>query len=79
MTEDDQLMIRIQSGDLRAFDELVEKYQGPLIGFFSETVGIPNYLKIFPRKRCCESIINRGTICHKVDFVVGCTEWLATC
>jgi RNA polymerase sigma-70 factor, ECF subfamily len=34
MTEDDQLMIRIQSGDLRAFDELVEKYQGPLIGFF---------------------------------------------
>ena len=34
MTEDDQLMIRIQSGELRAFDELVEKYQGPLIGFF---------------------------------------------
>ncbi|WP_339734190.1 sigma-70 family RNA polymerase sigma factor [uncultured Gimesia sp.] len=34
MNEDDQLMIRIQSGELRAFDELVEKYQGPLIGFF---------------------------------------------
>ncbi len=34
MTEDDQRMIRIQSGDARAFDEIVECYQGPLIGFF---------------------------------------------
>lgn len=38
MTEDDQLMIRIQSGDLRAFDELVDKYQGPLIGFFFRNI-----------------------------------------
>lgn len=34
MTEDDQLMIRIQSGEGNAFDELVDKYQGPLHGFF---------------------------------------------
>ncbi len=34
MSEDDQLMIRIQSGDSCAFDELVDTYQGPLIGFF---------------------------------------------
>src|SRR5262249_45109611 len=32
--DDDQLMICIQSGDSRAFDELVERYQGQLIGFF---------------------------------------------
>ena len=34
MTEDDQLMIRIQSGDSRAFEELVNRYQAALIGFF---------------------------------------------
>lgn len=34
MTEDDQRMIRIQNGDPRAFTELVEQYQGQLIGFF---------------------------------------------
>ena len=37
MTEDDQLMIRIQSGESIAFDELVDKYQGPLHGFFLRT------------------------------------------
>ena len=34
MSEDDQLMIRIQSGDSHAFEELVDRYQGSLIGFF---------------------------------------------
>ncbi len=34
MTDDDQLMIRIQSGDSCAFEQLVERYQGPLTGFF---------------------------------------------
>ena len=34
MTEDDQLMVRIQEGDARAFRELMERHQGPLIGFF---------------------------------------------
>lgn len=34
MTEDDLLMIRLQEGDNSAFDELVERYQSPLIGFF---------------------------------------------
>jgi RNA polymerase sigma-70 factor, ECF subfamily len=34
MSEDDQLMIRIQSGEAGAFEELVEKYQGALLGFF---------------------------------------------
>ncbi len=37
MTEDDQLMIRIQSGDARAFEELVDRYQAALIGFFYRT------------------------------------------
>jgi RNA polymerase sigma-70 factor (ECF subfamily) len=32
--DDDQLMIRIQSGDHRAFEALVGRYQGPLVGFF---------------------------------------------
>lgn len=32
--DDDQLMVRLQSGDSGAFDELVERYQGQLIGFF---------------------------------------------
>jgi RNA polymerase sigma-70 factor (ECF subfamily) len=34
MSDDDQLMVRIQSGETRAFDELCERYQGALIGFF---------------------------------------------
>jgi RNA polymerase sigma-70 factor (ECF subfamily) len=34
MSDDDDLMIQIQGGDPRAFEELVERYQGPLIGFF---------------------------------------------
>jgi RNA polymerase sigma-70 factor (ECF subfamily) len=34
MTDDDQLMIRLQEGDNAAFDELVAVHQGALIGFF---------------------------------------------
>lgn len=34
MSDDDKLMVRIQEGDGCAFEELVERYQGPLIGFF---------------------------------------------
>ncbi len=34
MTDDDQLMVRLQAGESDAFDRLVERYQGPLIGFF---------------------------------------------
>ena len=34
MTEDDILMVRVQEGDSTAFDELVTRYQGPLLGFF---------------------------------------------
>jgi len=34
MADDDQLMIRIQSGEQSAFEELVQTYQGPLLGFF---------------------------------------------
>ncbi len=32
--DDDSLMIRIQGGDQRAFEQVVDRYQGPLIGFF---------------------------------------------
>lgn len=31
---DDELMVRLQAGDARAFDSLVERYQGQLLGFF---------------------------------------------
>lgn len=34
MTDDDRIMVRIQSGEPAAFEELVERYQAPLIGFF---------------------------------------------
>ena len=34
MTGDDELMIGIQSGDSSAFQELVDRYQSALIGFF---------------------------------------------
>ncbi len=34
MTDDDTLMVRLQEGDSAAFDELVARYQGPLLGFF---------------------------------------------
>lgn len=34
MSEDDQLMVRIQEGDARAFRELMDRHQSPLIGFF---------------------------------------------
>lgn len=33
-TDDDRLMIRLQEGDQSAFEELVARNQGPLIGFF---------------------------------------------
>ncbi len=31
---DDELMIRLQAGDAKAFDALVERHQNPLVGFF---------------------------------------------
>lgn len=34
MHDDDQLMIRVQEGETAAFNELVARYEGPLIGFF---------------------------------------------
>ena len=34
MIDDDQLMIELQGGDHAAFEQLVERYQGPLVGFF---------------------------------------------
>lgn len=34
MTEDDQLMLQIQAGESRAFEELVERHQGGLLSFF---------------------------------------------
>jgi RNA polymerase sigma-70 factor (ECF subfamily) len=34
MVDDDQVMISLQSGDHRAFETIVERYQSPLIGFF---------------------------------------------
>lgn len=41
MTEDDQLMVRLQSGDAGAFDVLVNKYQGQLFGFFLNNLRDP--------------------------------------
>lgn len=38
MTEDDSLMIRLQEGDRHAFDEIVDKWHGVLIGFFFRNV-----------------------------------------
>jgi RNA polymerase sigma-70 factor, ECF subfamily len=38
MTDDDQLMVRMQEGDATAFNELVDRYQGPLIGFFFRNI-----------------------------------------
>lgn len=32
--DDDQLMIRVQSGDNAAFEEIVSRHQSPLVGFF---------------------------------------------
>lgn len=58
MMEDDQLMIRVQSGDAAAFGQLVEKYQGPLYGFFyrssrdvqlAEDLTQETLLKVFSR------------------------------
>ncbi len=37
-TEDDRLMIRLQEGDGAAFEELVDKYREPLLGFFTRNV-----------------------------------------
>lgn len=34
LDEDDQLMVRLQEGDSRAFDEIVDRHSGPLYGFF---------------------------------------------
>lgn len=34
LEDDDALMLRLQGGDARAFDELYERYQSPLWGYF---------------------------------------------
>jgi len=34
LIDDDQLMIRVQSGENHAFDEIVDRHQGSLLGFF---------------------------------------------
>jgi RNA polymerase sigma-70 factor (ECF subfamily) len=34
LDEDDQLMVHLQEGDARAFDEIVDRHSGPLYGFF---------------------------------------------
>lgn len=34
MTDDDRIMVRLQGGDSSAFEEIVQRYQSPLIGFF---------------------------------------------
>ena len=36
--DDDTLMVRVQEGDPRAFEELVARYQGPLLGFFFRNI-----------------------------------------
>lgn len=38
MTDDDRLMVRVQEGDSAAFNELVARYQGPLLGFFYRNI-----------------------------------------
>ena len=38
MTDDDRLMIELQGGDQAAFEELVERYQRPLAGFFFRNI-----------------------------------------
>jgi RNA polymerase sigma-70 factor (ECF subfamily) len=38
MTDDDTLMGRVQTGDSGAFEELVARYQGPLLGFFYRNI-----------------------------------------
>lgn len=40
--EDDQLMLRLQGGDARAFEELVERHSGVLYGFFMKNTGDPH-------------------------------------
>ena len=52
MTDDDQLMVRIQAGDSSGFDELVERYQGPLIGFFFRNTRDRQLCEDLTKKRC---------------------------
>ncbi len=41
MTDDDRCMIRLQSGETSAFDEIVERYRSRLVGFFIRNVRDP--------------------------------------
>ena len=42
MTDDDQLMVRLQEGDTSAFDEIVARNSGPLFGFFLKNTRDPH-------------------------------------
>lgn len=42
VTDDDQLMVRLQEGDASAFDEIVERNSGPLFGFFLKNTRDPH-------------------------------------
>ncbi len=56
MTEDDELMIRLQEGDDSALGEIVDRFEGPLVGFFirntrdvqlSEDLAQETFLKVY--------------------------------
>lgn len=42
VSDDDQLMLRLQGGDSSAFDELVDQHGGPLFGFFLKNTRDPH-------------------------------------
>ncbi len=79
MTDDDQLMIRLQEGDNAAFDELVDRYQSPLIGFFirntrdvqlSEDLAQDTLIKLYQQS---------WITCRSAGFEGGCSVLPAIC
>jgi RNA polymerase sigma-70 factor, ECF subfamily len=43
VSDDDQLMLRLQGGDSSAFDEIVDRHGGPLFGFFLKNTRDPHF------------------------------------
>ena len=49
---DEQLYARVRRGDLAAFDELYERYDGPLFGFLRATLGNHRHIWGIPCRPC---------------------------
>lgn len=71
---DEQLMLRYQSGDARAFDELLARYQKPLFQFIYRSVGVVAVAEDVLQDTFMRVIRNNSTYQQQAKF----STWIYT-